>query len=712
MGPKRSIASDVVARGVNDRPSNPVQRGELLGGIAIGVLFLVPLLIYGPFDEEEVTLGIFASQVHYQALVRGEWAFWLNNFGFGTPLPIGTRLDFHPLFALAAVAPLRITLSVIWLAHVLLMVVFFLRLAAATGIRTPLRMILLVCYLFSVVSICWFYENDWLTYVIGWSVLPVLVYYLRRAVLGEAQSHFWLTTVRLALLFGFWVLNSHPGYVLPVAAALVVYTVAAAPPDRRVYLCLVGAFVVCAAICAERVYFFASEMQLFSDSLSRVLPRYTASDYKDAAIAPFAAVDPTMRLPFIGLVLGAAALWSLRYFAAGDAHVRACAVTFIAALVLSVEPASAVASAWTASSGAWIFRDPMVFFGLLAGGCVLQRGLASPQLWLRSCTWILVALQVVQQGATIAPGFRVYFSRRGDLQFFRHQGHSVGLAGLLADEARRFGPRIYLSRRVQESMRGALSSAGIHEVTDLVFLGLNPINGYFKSISMDRLHPSWQLMHGFIGGERDVIENGALLDVLGINMILTTEIEGPVPPDLSVRQRLNVENSRGARDLMLLANPDAWPIAVLMETRARTVPLPPRPDCSHEAALCRDYRAFAEQRLPDRVSIESENGEYRVRVPPADRERLLFMSALYRPEWQAASSSGALRIDPIGRAFLSVTVPAGVEEIHLTFVPRTRVALTWLGGLALFVSLGAFAALWWRGRRIIESTVAGASRAL
>jgi hypothetical protein len=146
-------------------PRDEVRRRELACGISLGVLFLVPWLIYGPFDDEEVALGIFASQVHYSELLRGNWLYWLNDLGFGTPLPIGHRLDFHPLFFLAGIASLRTVLSVLWLTHVTVMVVYFLRVAAVSGIRSPMRMFLLACYLFSVASVSWFYLHDWVTVV-------------------------------------------------------------------------------------------------------------------------------------------------------------------------------------------------------------------------------------------------------------------------------------------------------------------------------------------------------------------------------------------------------------------------------------------------------------------------------------------------------------------------------------------------------------------
>lgn len=284
------------------------------------------------------------------------------------------------------------------------------------------------------------------------------------------------------------------------------------------------------------------------------------------------------------------------------------------------------------------------------------------------------------------------------MEFYRHQGRADGLAGLLVRHANTFGPRLYLSERVQSLMRERLSSYGIHSGTDLVFLGLSPINAWFKGVSMDGLYPSVSLMHGYIGGERDVIENGTLLDVLGVNMVLTTEAEGPVPPGLVIIDRMPVTTFGTENSLVLLANPDAWPSAVLVSTDVRTMPLDRRTTCSHDRALCRDFTAFAGARLPDRVSLTVTDGRYTARFTPADHERVLFVSAMYRPEWEARSPIGALRVIPVADAFLGVTVPAGVEAVDLAFVPRVRIALTWLSGVTLTCLLIAFCVVWRRTR--------------
>jgi hypothetical protein len=673
------------------------QRWELFGGLLLGALFLLPLLQAGPVDNEEIALGIFSSQTYYQALFHGRSPFWLNDLGFGTPMPIGQRLDFHPIFALGSLVSLRVALSAVWLVHVAVMVVYFLRLAAASGIRPPMRMFLLVCYLFSASTINYFYLTDWLSVQIAWTLYPVLVYYVREVVTGEGRGSFWFQTIRLGLVFGVFILNSHPGYIAPLVIVLGVYVIAAAP-GARARACLLAAALLAAAVSAERAFFALSEMLQFPPGLPREAQAgYGLLEYARTFVAPLASVDSRLRLPFIGLVLGGCAVAAvLRVPRTRDPHTRACAIAFLAALALSVAPL-AVVVATRAISGGWLFRDPMLFFGLLAGGLVLQRMYES-RAW-RPAVWALVALQLVQQTATIRPGVVAWQARAGQLQFYRHQGQAEGLGRLLADRAGRFGKRLYVSEEVRTLMRGSLSAQGIHVLTDLVFLGIDPINGWFKSVSMDRLYPSPALMHGVIEGQREVVENGALLDVLGIDLVLAAEGGVGAPDGLVVTDRAPVA---GGAALTLFANPEAWPTAVLMTADTQHVTLPLRPGCSHDRAMCRDYSSLLDRRLPAPVSLRASDGVYVARFSAADQERLLFVSATYRPEWRARAGAETLRVDPVAGAFLGVTVPPGVEEVDMTFVPRTRIALAGVSGSALAAEFAALGVAWWRRRAGID----------
>jgi hypothetical protein len=155
----------------------------------------------------------------------------------------------------------------------------------------------------------------------------------------------------------------------------------------------------------------------------------------------------------------------------------------------------------------------------------------------------------------------------------------------------------------------------------------------------------------------------------------------------------------GRTDLVLLANSDAWPRAVLMAPDARTLSLPLRPQCGHTAALCRDYTRFAEHRLADGVSFHDVPDGYAVDVAPAPAERLLFVSATYRPEWQATAAGRSLDVQRVAGAFIGVVLPPGVSHVDLAFVPRARMALAALSAVTMCFLLLAVAVDAWRCRR-------------
>ena len=666
------------------QPASP-SRGELAIGVAMGILFLIPLLPYGPYELEFVQNSILANQVFYSELFDGRWMYWLNNLGFGTPMPLGVLLSFHPIFApLVAFTSLRVTMTAVWLVQMVAMVVYFLRLLAAADIRLPgLRLLLTAFLVASVPSIFYIYQTDWIDYVIAWTLYPVLVFYLRAAILGEAREHFWRTALRLGLLFGFWVINAHPGFIITSALAMTAYVVVAARPDRRVYVCLITAGGFCAAIASVRVYTLLREVQLFPATASALRDSTSAQSYLAAFLSPLFHGEP--RSPFLGIAIGAAAVAALCFFPRStDRHVRGCTAAFVASAVFTVIP-SATWSRILPGISPWTFRDPMVFFGLLAGGHVLQRAFRAPQRAYRYAAAILLLLQVIQQ-SYVLPLLWEPRERADKLQFYRYQGHPFGLGRVLVDQAARFGPRIYLSAVVDKVMQGNLSSDGIHFSSDLVLLGLNPVNGWFKNVSVTVMQPPMAFMESFITGDSNVIGNSSLLDVLGINLVLTTEHETGVPPGLQVVARPHVHDER-LSDLVVLANADAWPKAVVLRRDAYNVQLPIHPGCAHAGAICRDYGPLLPLRLDADVSLQVFNGRYIAHVPRSDQERLLFISAMYRPEWSASSPSGPLSIHPIADAFLGVTVPPGVTDITVAYSPHIQIALTWFSNLVLLGTL-------------------------
>jgi hypothetical protein len=137
---------------------------------------------------------------------------------------------------------------------------------------------------------------------------------------------------------------------------------------------------------------------------------------------------------------------------------------------------------------------------------------------------------------------------------------------------------------------------------------------------------------------------------------------------------------------------------VLLPAEAALARLPPRPGCPHQGALCRDFTALALQRLPAKVALNESDGAYGARFPPAAEERLLFVSAAWRPEWEARSDAGWLQVTPVAEAFLGVRIPPGVDHVEVRFEPRMRVLLTWVSGITLLALTTVVAVSLWRRR--------------
>ena len=253
-----------VLRAVDRRIDTLRARQEVLGYFVLCALFLFPMLRQGPTDDEELALGFFSGQVYYRdLLLHGRWSYWLNNVGFGTPMPLGHRLDFHPVFGLGSLISLRVAVSALWIVQIGVMAVFFRRLLVACGVAPGARLLFFGLYLFSLPRCCSSSPPTGSPRLVPWTLYPVLVYYLRDAVMGGVAKRWWLTTVRLALLFGVWVLDGHPGYLVPLLIVLAVYGVAVARPSLAVYGALAAAGGLAVAISAERIYFLVHEMSLF-----------------------------------------------------------------------------------------------------------------------------------------------------------------------------------------------------------------------------------------------------------------------------------------------------------------------------------------------------------------------------------------------------------------------------------------------------------------
>jgi hypothetical protein len=143
-------------------------------------------------------------------------------------------------------------------------------------------------------------------------------------------------------------------------------------------------------------------------------------------------------------------------------------------------------------------------------------------------------------------------------------------------------------------------------------------------------------------------------------------------------------------------NPGAWlDAAVLAPAAKRLQTLPARSGCTTPGLLCADFRPVARLRDPAVVQDESWDGtELKLKLAASRGPKVLMLSQLYRPGWEAQLSNGrTVSGYRLFGGFTGFDLPAGVTSARISFTPTTRIVLTSITWATIFFGLLAMAAL-------------------
>lgn len=702
--------------------------------LLFGFLFLLSLLIYGPVDIEEYQQGIFSTKLHFTGLLSGYIPFWEFDMGFGTPLPIVHRFDLHPILSFLPLMSVRAALTLFWTAQLMVGLVFLAKLMDMFEVKGGARPLATVSYLFSSANTQWFYSDDWPTFVVGWTLLPALIYASARLIGAserrEACEERQALTLGLALLIGFMVLNSHSGYLAVLFLCTAIFVLCHGRIVWRSFPWFAAAAALAIPMCGERLYTYIHEASLFPASFLRadvVQGPFSADRWLESFLRPFSHATlewlllrgqwpgwenlldfpMTTRMPFLGVVLLGWALCGSFLRVAGRLKQwipLPLAMAFLASLGMMFLPSSAFGNV---ASGIWFFRDPMTLFAVLIGAIAVSRTFSSSGRRYRKVIWALVFVQTAQVvlgtlGAHHAvakvaaqPGVSLYF-------YAGKPGERLLVPWLRAHISEAGGNRLVPTTKVHDAIGRRLAAHGVVTQSTLTLGGIDVVTGWFKGVTMDNFFPSRFFMHGFIGPQPQLLADLETLRVMGINMVLAFTDEA-VAPGLRpiatfVSDVASPREEENPSTLVLYRVPGAWPQATLMNPAILQVHPPRKPECPHDGLLCRDLTDFSRYRLQETAtSIRQHNGLV-VSMPPEKTERLLFLNIAYRPEWRASSGNHGLDLAQIGNAFLGVRVPLGVETVTLTYEPPIRIALQWLSWVSSVGLCCLFAWSKWRFR--------------
>jgi hypothetical protein len=658
---------------------------------ASSLVFLLFGAVGGSTMDDEEYRNVVASMVlHARALLDGYFPFWTSDLGLGIPLPMHPTFFLHPLMPLFGVLTPGTAVRLFYVVHALIGAAGCWVLMRHLGVRPWVQAVATSTWLLANPALTYALTDLWLSHFYGWSLYPWLLLYALRILDDDHSAHPWRAGLQLGVVAGLLAVGGHFGQIPVLVIPLLV--MCAAEPSRTIRR--IGPLLVAAAIGsvigAPVIVRLMREMPLFPD-----LPRYTV----EVAIDGRSAADLVLRplLDFRGSDLRLGSRGVMQPFFGGPMFVLALAyiagakglarfrwglvVGFVASAILLFQPQLIDREL---TSGMYLFRDPLTLFGIALGGLALEA------LWRRlpRAAAGAAALQIVVLVVCAWPFVRgAWYSRAEERRALAHTPITLELRAW----TRRLPGRWYLAPQLDGLSRGGgLADDGLWRDV-WIYRGLPVVNGSFKGISTDALYPSGSLPIGRIDGEAATAGSAATLGVLGIGAVLAMENE-PVAPELEEMARFGTKSGV----VRLLRNPAAWPGAAFVAAETVAAPLSELRECRARGLLCRDFSTVAIAGPDVRVELTRRHGTLRARFAPSDRERLLLVSEMYRPEWTARSSAGALAVRDAWQGLISVSVPPGVPEVELRYRPTLIMALTLLSGLVL---LGVSATLAWQTGR-------------
>ena len=717
-GAARSSAA-VHWRGVAE--DGPRWAGDLAYSALVSGLFLAMLCIHGPVNLEQYHHSHASVRIFHRALLDGDWIFWTNALGLGTPLPLGENLSLHPLFLLERWLPLGWIMRVFWWVHLSVGGWYLMRLCRAQGADHAVTRVAVLGFVFSVASANYSYVDDWPSVFLGWTLLPLVIFYTGRITLGGHPALRRRSLVALALVLTFVLWNSHWGYWLAQGPALVAFALLASRDRLRAFLSLVASLSVAIVLAGDRLLFVFAELVRFPAPLEVVtLPPFAwqewlrqlywpaSSDLLDLLRAPgwgpvwerLLETRPRMRVPFLGTLFAAGAVWTLLRSGRAGADTgerrmsRALAAAFAVSVVVSTLPPAALLHL---PSGMWLARDTALVFGLVAAAPALSswRRQRSRRGWVHAA----LALQVVQLCLVALPAMLDVEREKGvNVSFYdapRREDFASWVKGATSGRTVRVVTSPGVTRQLLRE-RAVFREIGLLGTGDLVKYGLHPLNGYFKNVSMDSIYPSFKRLGGWIRSEPEHFGDPTTFDVLGIELLLAFDGEPGLERAGFERVGAALPTSAG-RPLRLLRNPDALPLAGLYRSEAADLRLRARPGCPFEGLLCDDLHPLEDRRLPDVVRVKVRNDRIDLAVEPAAVPRIAVLAVLYRSAWQACTADGErLRTFAVSDALLAVEVPTGASAVEFSYEPFHRRALVALGLVGWLALAGTFV---WLPRR-------------
>ena len=646
--------------------------------LGFGFVVLVPNWLALQPDDENLSKEIVGTVFQSKAVFSGHYPFWNPWVAFGVPEPLSQTLVFHPFLLFVELLPLGAAIGAFYQLQMWIGLLAVWAVARRFGIRRAVAALCVLTYALSSMTLVYL-TNFWPVNFVDWTLGPLLLLLLLGLFDAETVAARVVYSVGAGLCAGFMVLDGHLGWLPDYAVPYLAFLAPQLRQVQRVWRWLALAVAVLAVTAASHVYDVALEssnavtgrnnQETVGMNVWRLVFYPISPPHGTNATRAIAIGGPFVLLTALGLV------YPLRHRYANG--LRAGVVVSFLFWFVPLHWSTVLSTNYAAAA-------PFTIFAVFLAGLTLQA------LWQRFARWRWVLLGAVAlQVVALVAGFYPYY--RDEVNLARSSGHSLKRALENQPIYRYFearpgirDTRVYLAAGADTRM---FRKQADYKFEGWSLHGLRLVNGLYKGIDLNELSPVRVYLRGEIRGDPRVSDSARTLDALNIGYVLATPTD-TVAPTLRRIAAFRLQSPEAT--IVAYRNPGAWPDAVVLQPRAKEIGLlPRRPGCPTPGLLCADFGKVDVLRVPgSRVRDVWQGTDLRVSLGRTPSPRVLMLSQLYRPGWEAELSDGkTVSGYRLFGGFTGFDLPAGVTSARITFTPTTRIVLTSFSWAAIFFGL-------------------------
>lgn len=660
--------------------------------LAFGVVLLIPVWIVLPLDDENLQKEVLSTVFQSRQIFSGHYAFWNPWVAFGVPEPRSQTLIFHPFFVFVQLFSLGTALGAFYQLQLWIGLLSVWGVARHLCIRPWFAALCVVTYALCSMTLVTLMADFWPVNFANWTLAPLLLFLLLELLDAESTLSRALFAVAVGLCAGFMVLDGHLGWLPDYAVPFLAFLVTQSGRIRKIWRWMGLSVVVLALAATSHIYDVALEAsnaaqgrnnqeavgmsfwRLFFYPISS--PLHGGNNTRAVAIG-----GPFVLLAALGLI------YPLRH-----RYANGLRVGLVASFVVWFIPLS-----WTHfRSTSYASGAPLSIFAIFLAALTVQA------LWERRAGWrpALVALVSLQVLALVAGYYPFYRDGlREAKRYLDGSPSSVSLKHALANQPiyRYFESRpgidrtrVYLAAGADKRM---FRKAVDYKFEGWPLHGLRLVNGLYKGVDMHEIAPARVYLRGEIRGDPRVSGSALTLDALNVGYVLASPDDRLAP---TLERLTTFHLDRPASTIVAYRNPGAWTDAVVLQPDAKRLrTLPGRAGCTTPGLLCADFRPVAKLRLPGAVQSERWDGADLVaKLAKTTSPRVLMVSELYRPGWQAELSDGRTVAGyRLVGGFTGFDLPPGVDSARISYEPTTRIVLTSITWATIFFGLLALAGI-------------------